>query len=839
MRHNYTQPQSPQTYRRIYAGFKGIDTVNAPIHVDVTRSPYAQNVIVDAAGVVHKRPPFHLAVGYERDNNTIHGIFPFLTEADITGLPSSRNNLLVHKHTELLMYRGVTAGDLPPNPVTLCTDLNPADSSGFQYGRKFFLMDGKTFRVIMLDETTEEYVVKTVQEIATAPETQIDGYYHAEEYTDGNGDPQVEYTWTFGEKGERNLLTARRINTFAGDGVHTKFYMDVPNMHVTKVEIYNPTQAAAGTGATVTTINYAQSNVRNKPSQTNGAIIGRAPANTTYKTYGKQGKWYKIEFPGAAEAYIHQDRIATYTPGTPGTEVVSNTDEWEEITTGYTIREATTGDDVLNCTVIEFTTAPGAHPRGTGLPNIRVTGAELETVVISKKQPSGAGQSNITIIIPNSDIVINTEVKINGTVQTLGTDYIVEKDDNRQTCVTVYGIVNNVQKLHSGDTVTLTYKRENLRDYEIINQCDKFGKYGVYNNDRFWYTGNIDDINRDWYSEPSDPTLVLENSYTEIGSEMNGIAGYLNYQSDMLIVKYDGESECLYRRTSDSDGDMTIFPVKAYVGRGAVNSHALVNAKGMALYLSPEGLMEFASSDLGSKYSVQNRSYLVNNVMSKTGATLGLYNDHLIVTQPDDSCYVADLNKPTAPNESGGYGYEWVYWTNVGIRLSASAYYTLWFTRGNDICAMPLDEETYHYADYPSGLNGQAEPIEAIWTTACDILDEPARYKYIERRGFLLNLYYDHKNPAHPSQTSLKYAVITDSKDVPVSYDSPVKMLSEPTDYDVIDLSGAPDTPLVLVNERIPRFRYIQFVFANDDPETDGIQILSLEFQYRFGRYII
>ena len=860
MRHNYTQPQSPKTYTRLYAGFRGIDLANAPIHVDPSRSPNTWNVIVDAAGVVHKRPPFVMRANYgglrTLESAVIHGIYTFIIEESTVRAPGDQHTMLVHVGTKLYMYRGVSNGSLPSVvPTTLCTNLNDADSSGFQHDKKFYILDGKAMRVVMEDEATEQYVVKTVQEIATAPETQIDGYYYAEEYTDENDAPQVAYTWKFGEKGERNLLTARRVNTFAGDGVNTKFYMDKPNMHVTKVEMYSPTVTSAGAGDTVTTISYAASNVRNKPSQERGQIIGSAPANTTYTTYGKQGKWYQIEFPSySGDAYIHQDRVATYTAGGGTTTVVSNIDEWVEITTGFTVREADiaapNNDEVANCTVIVFDTAPSAHPLGSGLPNIRVTGAETEECNIDVKQPDGAGQSNLIITIPLSerfvDVTSGTRfaetVKINsGNALTRNTDYIVEAQTDGSTKITVYGVVNNVQHLHSGDVVYVKYFRELMRDFAVINLCDKHGKYGIYNRDRFFFTGNPGDLNRDWYSEPSDPTLVLENSFTEIGIEQNGIAGYLNFQSEQLIVKYDGETECLYRRTANTDNDGIVFPVKAYAGRGAANSHALVNVKGSALYLSPEGVMEFVSSDLGSKYSVQNRSYLINPaIRGSSGGQLGVWGDYLLVTLSDGTMFVGNLNSPTAPSEGGSFGYEWFRWSDVSATLMHYAFDVLWFRRNeSDLCSIKPHAPSDHFADYPDGTGNDPYPIMAVWSTPCDMLDEPTRYKYIERRGAMVNLVpMTHEGSVVPQRT-IKYAIVTDGKNARLNTDGLVDQMNEPTDYDVINLGASLYTPVVLPCERINRFRYVQFMFANDTPYTDGIEILSLEFQYRFGRYVI
>lgn len=838
MRHNYSQPQSPQTFRKIYAGFRGIDLENAPIHVDPTRSPFAQDVLIDDTGVVHKRPPFKRQADY--GNDQVHGIFPFVTEEDPVRSPFSPHTIFVHAGEKLFVYVNVADGQLPATtPTPLCTDLNDADSTAFQHGKRLYILDGKVMRVVMEDDATEEYVVKTVQEIATPAETQIDGYYYAETYTDANNEEQTEYTWTFGEKGERNLLTSRRINTFAGDGVHTKFYLDIPNMHVTAVEFYSPTISTAGSGATVTTIN-AQSNVRNKPSQKNGAIIGKAPANTTYKTYGKQGKWYKIDFPGATEAYIHQDRIATYSPGGASTEVQTNTDEWVDADpTSYTIREATSGDDAANCTVVVFNTAPAAHPRGAGLPNIRVTGAETETATETKK---GNGQNNVVFTFPSSSMYIrHGKVTINnGSALTENTDYTVTTNSNGETVITVLGIVGGQQRLHTDDVVAVEYTRESFRDFSVINQCNKYGKFGAYNHDRFWYTGNTDDKNRDWYSEPSDPTLVLENSYTEVGLEGNAIAGYLNLQSDMLIIKYDGETECLYRRTASSDGDITTFPVKSYIGRGAVNAKALVNIKGSCLYMSPEGLMEFASYDLGSKYGTQNRSFLINReIIGDQAVQLGVWRDNVLLATTDGRVFVGNINATTAPSAGGSYGFEWTLWTNFFAEQMCFAFDVLWFARNaTTICTVRSFYNVGYYADYPDGSSGEAVPIKAIWATPCDMLDEPARYKYIDRRGAVLNLLPPNPEYSIP-QRELKYAVITDSKDVPLNHDAPVDILAASTDYDVLSLTTSLHTPMMLLNARISRFRYIQFVFMHDDPNTDGIEILSLEFQYRFGRYII
>lgn len=59
------------------------------------------------------------------------------------------------------------------------------------------------------------------------------------------------------------------------------------------------------------------------------------------------------------------------------------------------------------------------------------------------------------------------------------------------------------------------------------------------------------------------------------------------------------------------------------------------------------------------------------------------------------------------------------------------------------------------------------------------------------------------------------------------------------SDYTLVDLKAATGIPYFTLNTPSGRWKYLQFIFRNSDPETDGIALMCLEFQYRFGRYII
>lgn len=855
MKTNYAQPSSSgRVYRRVYGGFRGVDFANPPTNVDITRSPYAENVYTDATGHIHKRYGYELMYKHAQ-NKVIHSIHRIsfsktfsikLTVNETTTTYSIRDALLVHEGNGLYVHFSLGYEIV----AKLDYAISDKDSRGFQQGDKFYLFDQDDFWVLYIDDETMELALKRVYEVATPAETQIAGYYYAEEYVDDDNETAFDYTWTFGEEGEKNLLTARRINTFCGDEINTKFYFDSPNFEVYKVELYAPSAGVSAADGTVTMAS-GTSNVRNKPSM-DGVVVGYATTNEVYTCLGMVGNWYKIVYKTEPEAYVHKNRVATYTPPA-GASTATAIGDWTEIpendaTYAWEVAEATTGDDAANCTKLTFKyNAPPAHPRGNGLPNIRVTGAVTEFISETRVQPNGAGQTNMLFQAPS--LIRVTSITVNGTAIAEDVGYTITKV-NGIPVITVLGIdANHQQQLHSGDTVVVNYRRESREDIDMVGHCLRFGRYGEYNTDRYFYTGNGDYPNRDWYSEPGDPTLVYKNSYTDIGNTNNQIAGYLNFQGDMLIVKYDGPGENLFRRTATTDGDMAIFPVKAYEGRGAVNDRCLASLNGQCFYLSPDGLYEFVSTDLNSKYAVQDRDLLIRRAMIAREimdeAALVAYptNGWLMIAFSYGTVYVADTNQRTGPSLSGSYGFEWFYWPDMPMEMPLFDDGYLWFAKKRlitphyklvDLCRWPDGE----WADYPEGRDiiNRHKYISAMWQTPFDQLDEPALYKYIERRGMMLQMEPDYTTD--PSQ-GFEMAIIVDGNRV---YDNVLKLLccsDNSTAYDLQALKALPPVPSMTIDKRISRFKYIQFIFKNESPICGNIGVTLLEFQYRYGRAII
>ena len=821
------------TYQRRYGGFRGVDFTNNPLNVDSSRSPYAENFITDGAGVVHKRPPYVMAnIKYGRPHST----FIFKPPAGL----SESSMLAVHSGKRVYFPA------LNTNSFEIFAD---SPSVMFQHNERLYLMDGSKFWVFYYDDSSDSngnvfgWKWRTVREIATAPETQIAGYYKAEEYTDENDETQLSYEWVWGEEAERNLLTARRVNTFCGDGVHKVFYFDSPNFHVYKVEIYSPAAgSSAGSDGTVTIKTY--SNIR-KSASMSGVILANTGSSTpTCTTTGKVGKWYQIIYNDTT-AYVHQDRVSAYSPPTPG-QPATNEDDWTELTSGFTVSEVdSAGEDVPNtdgshvrtCTKITFTTAPSVHPKGAGLPNIRITGAVTE-IGEQSDTVTADNASNYKLYIDSDKLYISmVSIAKNGTPISSSNYSIADYGDHGKQ-ITFSG-----ETFAAGDVVVATYRRESFKDADLINGCNKYGKFGSYNTDRWFYTGNGGHLNRDWYSEPSDPTLVLENSYTDIGDSTTGIAGYLNYQADMLIIKYDSNTDCLFRRTANTSGDETIFPVRAYRGRGAVNAHAMANIKGECVFLTPEGVYEFISSDLGSRYSTKEMSYLIKDALLQEEleeAEMGVWGDWLMLSFPTTGhCYVADTTQLTAPSSSGGYGWEWYYWTDYPATNYVYDNETerLWWctptSDGENDKIMYTNRNMTDYQDYRNGTGELTPPTPytVLWSTPQDALSDPARYKFIEARGTIMHF--------EPFRQTLQLAVVTDGNTVLSRKDNDVDTDIESSwVYDFEEIHASAEAPELIPYRRLHRFKYIQFIFRNDDPLTDGIALLWLEFQYRFGRYI-
>ena len=191
--------------KRTYADFSGVDFLNEPTLVSITRSPDALNVwknYRDAQGTCIETRPGYRKIA--QIGNRINGIYIFsLTKA------------LIHSGTVLYEWSNFPSEPTSETLKQLYADMNNKRSKYNKLDSKLYINDGKNY--LVYDGT----ILKKVKDEAFVPRTTISR-------TAGNmgGGETLQ---------DVNLLQPKRINSFVGDGTSKIFYLDAQNIDSTTV----------------------------------------------------------------------------------------------------------------------------------------------------------------------------------------------------------------------------------------------------------------------------------------------------------------------------------------------------------------------------------------------------------------------------------------------------------------------------------------------------------------------------------------------------------------------------------------------------------------------------
>lgn len=193
--------------KRTYADFSGVDFLNEPTLVSITRSPDALNVwknYRDAQGTCIETRPGYRKIA--QIGNRINGIYIFsLTKA------------LIHSGTVLYEWSNFPSEPTSETLKQLYADMNNKRSKYNKLDSKLYINDGKNY--LVYDGT----ILKKVKDEAFVPRTTISR-------TAGNmgGGETLQ---------DVNLLQPKRINSFVGDGTSKIFYLDAQNIDSTTVTV--------------------------------------------------------------------------------------------------------------------------------------------------------------------------------------------------------------------------------------------------------------------------------------------------------------------------------------------------------------------------------------------------------------------------------------------------------------------------------------------------------------------------------------------------------------------------------------------------------------------------
>lgn len=191
--------------KRTYADFTGVDFLNEPSLVAITRSPDAINVFKDyrdnEGSCIETRPGYRKIA---KIGSNINGIYIFsLTKA------------IVHSGTVLYEWNNFPNTPTTENLIELFSNMNNRKTFFNMVLRKLYINDGKNY--LTYDGTT----VKNVTEEAFIPTTTISR-------TAGNigGGETLQ---------DVNVLQPKRTNSFLADGESKEFYLDAQNIDSTEV----------------------------------------------------------------------------------------------------------------------------------------------------------------------------------------------------------------------------------------------------------------------------------------------------------------------------------------------------------------------------------------------------------------------------------------------------------------------------------------------------------------------------------------------------------------------------------------------------------------------------
>lgn len=295
------------------------------------------------------------------------------------------------------------------------------------------------------------------------------------------------------------------------------------------------------------------------------------------------------------------------------------------------------------------------------------------------------------------------------------------------------------------DNIRVTFTPTATLDPTKITHCTIATRYGFFNNNRVFFSGNPDYPNMDFMSGIDDPAYFPENGFTKVGSEYTRIRGYLHYGDILAIVKEQDNFEPeIYIRSSEEQADSSVlFPVQQGVtGVGAASARAFATLRDDPLFYAPDGVYAIAGTDASQQRTVQNRSFFVDaRLRTERGEPIAVvWGDRYVLCFPQSGhCYIADA-KQTVYNSNYSFIYEWYYWENIPACRFLEIDGALFFgTIDGRLCRFNDDIDTLdRFSDGMEKVNGEwteGNAIPAYWMTKKDSLTSLSQTKSLSRKG--------------------------------------------------------------------------------------------------------
>lgn len=785
-----------KVFSKAYSRFGGVDFSPDSVSISDARAAEAVNIIRDAGGYPEKRIGWRVVNRFDgRINQIKYARLIKNYGAENTGGAEYVNIFLVHAGRKLFAVtscrelRPVIAADRDKtfNNADRSTISGAANASEIlRYLAGFSPIDGGTWQnwqIENMDETGDGVINGEDAQLLSQWQVYLidsGGIRKTEIYSGVANERSVSFEHEgalYFLDGEHYLkITLTNANTYSVENVEDVAY--VPTVNV-GAYYYYPEDVENPVGIWTDGQEYEEGNLLTAKRIVTMAADG---VNTDYWLHKNK---------------LHVIKVELYT---------SPDDGWTE-TTAYQVTE----DSTNYKTKIHFTgDAPAAHPDGAGIDNIRVT-----CVPWQADTKTGTVNAAKTIDLPQGYISVVSLMVGEATISSYTVaDGVLTITDGTVTEGASYALITNIE-----------CNNESAR----IKGCTISTRFGYFNDNRYFFSGNRLLPNRDWQSGLDDPTYFPEHGWVDVGSPACAIMGYVPVGDAMAIVKADDNQDAgVYMRTAIvTDDSQILFPVQqGNMGVGAVSKYGMQSLRGDALFFSKDGVFEITLQDISQFTAVNSRSAFVDpklrNENVKKEAVSVIWGDYYILCTPDGNCYVADYVQ-----KSNGQ-YEWFYWTNIPARVFCEHDGELWFgTEDGRLCKFNTDRnDLAKFNDNSEAGQSDGEAIIARWVTKADTLGTIATKKTLTRKGCTVMV-----KPY--SRSSIEITAKTDSRGE-ACVDSVVDAISDMTDETGFDSNFIPR--VISFDHRIKRFTTLQLEFKNDRI-NEGFGIYGIQLQYTNGNY--
>ena len=368
-------------------------------------------------------------------------------------------------------------------------------------------------------------------------------------------------------------------------------------------------------------------------------------------------------------------------------------------------------------------------------------------------------------------------------------------------------------------------------DRNLIEKCSIVTRFGYYNDNRFFFSGNPAHRNTDYMSEVDDPTYFPADGWTNVGSDITAIQGYLKYGTQLAIIKEDnGQDATVYMRSAIlTDNNDIVFPVQQGAqGVGALSKWCLKTLKDEPLFLAREGVYAIVGTDASQERTIPNRSFFVDKKLipeASAECVAEVFKDYYIVCNPSTGhCFVADARYRGLPPGTNNRQqvYEWFPWDNVPARVMFATDDHLFFgTQDGRLCVFNFDWE------HPKR-----------WTDGAEFVDGSTKWHkwHPYDNGYEIHAHYVTKRD-HLDTLDFKKTMLNDGGVIILrpheQSSASITITTDKGSWFVEQIFTDSDEPSVVIpiRKRFKNFDSIETRIENNEIR-EGLSILGLQYRY-------